>query len=276
VTAAERADELLDLFTLEPLDANLYRATNPSQTAEYRPTLYGGQVAAQALLAAAHTVPEGRHPHSIHGYFLRAGRHERPTVMTVDRDRDGRSFSARHVNALQDGEVIFSALVSFHATEPGVEFEKPSLRLDVTAPDALPETTPEQERVGHNVMFDIRYLPPGDAEFPWVSSRMWVRPRAALPDDPVMRACVLTYVSDMGWAFRDVTTSDGRHIGGPSIDHAVWFQRLLPVCDWLLVDLEPLSVAGVRGVYTGTIHHRDGALAALIAQETLLRAVDLP
>ena len=105
---------------------------------------------------------------------------------------------------------------------------------------------------------------------------MWVRPRAALPDDPVMRAGVLTYVSDMGWAFRDVTTTDGRHIGGPSIDHAVWFQRLPPVGDWLLVDLEPQSVAGVRGVYTGTIHHHDGALGAIIAQETLLRPVDFP
>jgi acyl-CoA thioesterase-2 len=89
VTARDPADELLDLFTLEELDANLYRASNPTQSTEYRPTLYGGQVAAQALLAAAHTVPEGRQPHSIHGYFLRAGRLARPTVMAVDRDSDG-------------------------------------------------------------------------------------------------------------------------------------------------------------------------------------------
>jgi acyl-CoA thioesterase-2 len=274
VTLRDPADELLDLFTLEELDANLYRAPNPTQSTEYRPTLYGGQVAAQALLAAAHTVPEGRQPHSIHGYFLRAGRFTRPTVMAVDRDRDGRSFSARHVNALQDGEVIFSALASFHEPEPGVEYEKAALRLDVDGPEMVPATRADEDRIGHDVMFDVRYLPPGDAAFPWVSSRMWVRPRTTLPDDPVMRACVLTYMSDMGWAFREVTTSDGRHIGGPSIDHAVWFQRLAPVGDWMLIDLEPLSVAGVRGVYSGTIHHCDGALAALIAQETLLRPVD--
>jgi len=194
--------------------------------------------------------------------------------MAVDRDRDGRSFSARHVNALQDGEVIFSALVSFHETEPGVEYEKAALRLDVDGPETVAATPTDGDRIGHDVMFDVRYLPPGDGAFPWVSSRMWVRPRTSLPDDPVMRACVLTYMSDMGWAFREVTTSDGRHVGGPSIDHAVWFQRLSPVGDWMLIDLEPLSVAGVRGVYSGTIHHHDGALAALIAQETLLRPVD--
>jgi acyl-CoA thioesterase-2 len=275
VTSRDPADALVDLLTLEEIDTNLYRAWNPPDGAEYRPSLYGGQVAAQALLAASHTVPDGRQPHSIHGYFLRAGRHTRPTVMAVDRDRDGRSFSARHVNALQDGEVIFSALASFHDTEDGVDYEKPSLRLDVPGPDSVPEADPD-DRIGHNVMFDVRYVPPGEFEFPWVSGRMWVRPRTTLPDDPVMRAAVLTYVSDMGWAFRDVTTSDGRHIGGPSIDHAVWFQRLAPVGDWLLIDLEPMSVSGVRGVYTGTIHHRDGALAALLAQETLLRAVDRP
>ncbi|HXY94538.1 MAG TPA: acyl-CoA thioesterase domain-containing protein, partial [Acidimicrobiia bacterium] len=263
----ERA--LLDLLTLEEVDANLYRAQNTDPNDDLRPTLYGGQVAAQALRAAAHTVPGDRRPHSMHGYFLRAGRRERPIAMLVDRDRDGRSFSARHVNALQDGEVIFSALASFHVAESGADFEEPALRLDVEPPEAVPE----HERVGHNVMFDIRYLPPSTAEEPWRSNRMWVRPRATLPDDDVVRACVMAYVSDMGWAFHDVRSADGRRIGGPSIDHAVWFQRLFPVGDWMLLDLRPQSVAGARGVFTGTIHHRDGALSALLAQETLLRPV---
>ena len=95
------------------------------------PHLYGGQVAAQALRAAANTVPEGRFPHSIHGYFLRGGRPDRPTIMAVDRDRDGASFSARHVNALQEGEVIFSALASFHVDEDGVDYQLPNLPADV-------------------------------------------------------------------------------------------------------------------------------------------------
>ena len=112
-----RVTSLVDLLTLEELDTNLYRASNPAQ--EFLPRLYGGQVAAQALRAAAHTVEPDRVPHSVHGYFLRQGRADLPTILHVDRDRDGRSFSARHVNAVQEGKVIFSVLASFHVGEPG-------------------------------------------------------------------------------------------------------------------------------------------------------------
>jgi acyl-CoA thioesterase-2 len=251
---------LLELLTLEELDVNLYRAGNPAQP--FMGHLFGGQVAAQALCAAARTVPEGRYPHSLHGYFLRAGRQDRPTIMAVDRDRDGRSFSARHVNALQDGEVIFSALASFHVDEESIDYHV----LGMPEVDA-PESLPEHDRVGHNAMFDVRHcasnvIGPGQP-------RMWVRPRGELPDDRVTRACLLTYVSDMGWAFGAVPGNAG--LGGPSLDHAVWFHRSIPVDQWMLLDLQPVSVAGARGVFTGTIHDRAGTLAASIAQEALLR-----
>ena len=175
---------LEDLLVLEELDTNLYRAGNPA--VQYMPHLYGGQVAAQALRAAAHTVPDGRHPHSIHGYFLRGGRPDRPTIMAVDRDRDGGSFSARHVNALQDGEVIFSALASFHADESGVDHQLPELPDDAGDPDSMPE----HERLGHNAIFDMRYAVSPNRE-QWAASRMWSRPRRPLPDDRVTRACAL-------------------------------------------------------------------------------------
>jgi acyl-CoA thioesterase II len=262
VSVPDPADMLLEILTLEELDTNLFRARNPDEP--FMGHLYGGQVAAQALAAAARTVPDDRHPHSLHGYFLRAGRQDRPTIMVVDRDRDGGSFSARHVNALQDGEVIFSALASFHVDEAGIDYHV----LGLPEVDA-PESVPEHERIGgHNEMFDIRYLVTSATD-PWASSRMWVRPRGNLPDDRVTRACVLTYVSDMGWAFSAVPGSDG--IGGPSLDHAVWFHRSVPVDQWMLLDLEPVSVAGARGVFLGTIHDRAGTLIASIAQEALLR-----
>jgi acyl-CoA thioesterase-2 len=259
---SERARVLLDLLTLEELDTNLYRAGNPAE--QFMPHLYGGQVAAQALRAAAHTVPDDRYPHSLHGYFLRGGRPDRPTIMTVDRDRDGGSFSARHVNALQDGEVIFSALTSFHVDEEGIDYQVPGLPADVAEPESLPE----HERVGHNAMFDLRYLRSSGAE-PWRSNRMWARPRGVYPRDRVTQACVLTYLSDMGWAFDAVRGNDG--IGGPSLDHAVWFHRAATLDQWLLLDLTPVSVAGARGVFNGTIHDRSGRLVVSIAQEALLR-----
>ncbi|MEK6440572.1 acyl-CoA thioesterase [Pseudonocardia sp. T1-2H] len=109
---------LLDLLTLEPLERDLFRATT---VFEEQWALYGGQVAAQALLAAGRTVDEDRSPHSLHGYYLRGGDASRPTLFRVYRDRDGRSFSARRVVAIQNGEVIFNMSASFHIAEEGLD-----------------------------------------------------------------------------------------------------------------------------------------------------------
>jgi acyl-CoA thioesterase-2 len=258
-------DSLGDLLVLEELDTNLYRALNPADDGRVR--LYGGQVAAQSLAAAAATVEPDRVPHSLHGFFLRGGRPDRPTIMAVDRDRDGRSFSARHVNAIQDGKVIFSALASFQVPDGGLDRQLSDLALDAGHPDELPE----EDRVGHNVLLDIRHPEP-DAE-PERAGRFWVRPRGILPDDPVTRACVLTYMSDLGWAFAALD-DQGHRLGGPSLDHAVWLQRPVGVTEWLFVQLSPVSIAATRGIFTGTIHGRDGGLAAFLAQETLLRPLE--
>ena len=259
-----RATSLVDLLTLEELDTNLYRAFNPAES--FLPRLYGGQVAAQALRAAAATVEPDRTPHSLHGYFLRAGRADLPTILHVDRDRDGRSFSARHVNAVQEGKVIFSALASFQADEPSIDVQMPSLPPDAGDPEAMPESA----RAGHNLLLDMRFFHSGEDE-QMRANRFWARPRGALPDDPVTRACVLTYVSDLGWAFDEID-ADGP-LGGPSLDHAVWLQRPVDVTEWMFLELRPVSVAGARGVFTGTIHTRDGRLAAYLTQEALLRRV---
>jgi acyl-CoA thioesterase II len=256
-------ESLTDLLALEELDTNLYRAQNPAH--DTRPRLYGGQVAAQALAAAAATVADDRFPHSLHGYFLRGGRLDRPTIMAVDRDRDGRSFSARHVNAIQEGEVIFSALASFQVDAPGREHQEPQLAPDAGDPDAIPEG----ERVGHNVLLDVRH-PDGAGPEQFRAHRFWVRPRGTLPPDPVTRACVLTYLSDLGWAFASLD-GDGPSLGGPSLDHAVWLQRPVDASGWMFVELRPVSATGSRGIFTGTIHSRSGELAAYVTQESLLR-----
>jgi acyl-CoA thioesterase II len=262
VEPLSQATSLVDLLTLEALDANLFRARNPAHVLQ--PRLFGGQVAAQALAAAAATVDDDRSPHSLHGYFLRAGHVDRPTIMAVDRDRDGRSFSARHVNAVQDGKVIFSALASFHTGEPGVDYAVPEVDPRAGEPEAIPPGEP----VGHNVLLDVRARI-AEADPAWQEPRFWVRPRGKIPDDPVTRACVLAYLSDVGWAFGELAASRG--LGGPSLDHAVWFQRPVDVTDWLFVELRPVTLAASRGVFTGTIHDRTGRLAAYFTQESLLR-----
>jgi acyl-CoA thioesterase-2 len=183
-------------------------------------------------------------------------------VIVVDRDRDGRSYSARHVNAMQSGEVIFSGLASFHVPETGVDHQEPP--LDPTAGD--PERLPERPRVGHNVLLDIRGPERDD---PASAPSFWARVRGPMTDDPVLAACVLTYMSDVGWAFGDLPAADG--IGGPSLDHAIWLQRPVDAAGWVHVDLHPVTLAGARGVFTGTMHDRAGRLVAHVAQEAVLR-----
>src|SRR3954468_3014766 len=116
------APDMATVLDLEPIDRDLFRAHNAASARERR-SLYGGQVAAQALRAAGLTVDDDRHAHSLHGYFLRPGRPDHPVLLHVDRDRDGRSFSARHVRAMQEGKVIFSMLASFHRDEPSATFD---------------------------------------------------------------------------------------------------------------------------------------------------------
>lgn len=260
-------DDLQELLDLEELDIDLYRGMNETSSRQ-RPALFGGQVAAQALRAAAYTVPEGRLPNSLHGYFLRPGRADRPVILRVARDRDGGSFSARHVVAVQHGEVIFSMSASFQTPREGVEWSTPR------APEAEPEELDDRTAFSRfQSTMRIRPLPPtvpyDDEQWP-VPARMWVSTRAPLPDDPTLHACVLTYASDMGSGFGD-GTAPGVPRGGPSIDHAVWFHESLRMDNWVLLEMWPSKAGGGRGLYTGTMQDRAGRVGAMLVQEILFR-----
>jgi len=263
--APRDVDDLVRLLDLEELDRDLFRADNPGL--RFREHLYGGQVAAQAVRAAVMTVPGDRRVHSMHGYFLRPGSAERPTILHVDRDRDGRSFTARRVVARQGGDAIFTMLASFHVDEHGPEWD-----AEPGAPAVAPEELPESPLVGHNSMFDMRDLGPGHHQsFPGLTHRFWAKARGMLPDDDVVHTCVLTYLSDMFTGFAKLPPTAPR-MGGPSLDHAVWYHRQVHMDDWVLVDLEPIVATGARGFYTGTVHDRGGRLVASITQEHLARA----
>jgi acyl-CoA thioesterase-2 len=253
------AGSLLDLLALEPLDRDLFRAT---AVIDETVPLYGGQVAAQALHAAGQTVPEGRVPHSLHGYYLRGGNAAHPTLFRVDRDRDGRSFSARRVVAVQNGKVIFNMSTSFHTPEPGLDRQvQPAPAAgdpDRLAPMVLPRLLSMEGRVPAQP-FEVGQWP----------TRFWCRCALALPDDPLVHACALTYLSDILSGLSPLA-QDGWHPGS-SLDHAVYFHRPVRMDRWVLLDLVPRSVAGGRGWYTGTVHGVDGALAASLTQETLFR-----
>lgn len=255
---------LSQLLDLEELDDDLFRG-NTVFDEQYN--LYGGQVAAQAVVAAGRTVSEDRVPHSLHGYFLRAGSASRPTIFQVTNDRDGGSFSARRVVALQHGEVIFSASLSFHRPPDGAPDQQDKTVASVPAPD-------EGRRIRLQRLFSYEgrstpqpYAGQGSDEWP---TRFWARcTEPELAKDPVLDAAVLTYLSDYSSAL-GVFSQDGWE-PGPSLDHAIWFHRTGVTGDWLLSDYAPVRVTHGRGLYTGGFYDTEGRLVASIAQEALQR-----
>ncbi|MFE4963775.1 acyl-CoA thioesterase [Streptomyces sp. NPDC056660] len=253
---------VLDLLDLEEVEQDLYRASLVYEDDEHYP-LYGGQVAAQALLAAGRTVPQERAPHSLHGYFLRGGSSARPTVFRVERDRDGRSYSARRVVAIQDGAVIFTMSASFSVPEAGIDVE-PDPIPELPPPAGLPDVP--MERL---LSFEGR-LPAqvrsGPDDLP---TRIWARCTAPLPDSPLLHACVLTYLSDFSTGLAQL--EDGTSGTGSSLDHAVWFHRDIRMDDWVFMELVPHTAAGARGWYTGAVHRADGVRVASLTQEALFR-----
>jgi acyl-CoA thioesterase-2 len=256
---------MIQLLDLEPIDRDLYRGINEVPPTDKR-TLFGGQVAAQALRAAGLTVPEGRLPHSLHGYFLRPGWRDRPVIFNVERDRDGRSFSARRVSAVQNGDVIFDMTASFHVREPSGEYVTPMRAVP------SPQECGPSELLPDIPLAEVRLIPPtrlADTGLRY-SPTMWVRVRGHLPDDPLVQCCALTYLSDLGSGFT-LTEVPGLATGGPSLDHAAWFHSPIRADDWVLHDMWPLMAGGARGLYGGAMRQADGTLGAMITQESLLR-----
>jgi acyl-CoA thioesterase-2 len=222
-------------------------------------------VAGQALRAATLTVEDDRTPHSLHGYFLRPGRSDMPTILRVDRDRDGRSVSARRVTAIQDGTVIFTLSASFQVDGDGPEAE-PGLPDGVPGPDELGPSA----IVPAHPAFEVRTVSPAN-EGHGLADVYWARAREELPDDPSVHACVLAYFSDMGVGEGELA-DELLDKDEPSIDHAVWLHRPARFDDWVLFAMQPVSAQAGRGLYAGSIHRRDGALLATMAQEFLIRS----
>ncbi|MFH8368799.1 acyl-CoA thioesterase [Streptomyces sp. NPDC018031] len=284
---------LLDLLDLEQIDRDIFRGASRPSLVE---RVFGGQVAAQALAAAGRTVPGDRPPHSLHAYFLRPGDPGAPIVYTVDRIRDGFSFTNRRVVAVQHGNPIFHLSASFQEHEEGMEHQEPMphapdpLTLP-TAGELLPRYAhrfADPERTVRRMLraraaVDLRYVdepPYGRIGQPReAASQVWFRTDGKLDGDldgTLLHVCLAAYVSDMtlldpvllahgrgGWAVGDVV--------GASLDHAMWFHRPFRVDEWLLYDQASPSSSGGRGLAKGRIFTQDGRLAVSVIQEGMVR-----
>jgi acyl-CoA thioesterase-2 len=278
----EALDDLLALLDIEPIEVNIFRGAN---TDEDRQRVFGGQVAAQALVAAGRTVERGR-VHSLHSYFLRPGDPSLPILYEVDRIRDGRSFITRRVVAIQHGRAIFNLQCSFHIEEEGLTHQFPM--PDVPAPESLPTVEERLEPYRDQMEgwffdrprpIDQRFI----GELPWLRKgaaeerhqRLWLRTDGKMPDDPLMHSAVMAYASDMTLynsilAPHQIRWED-EHFMGASLDHCMWFHRPFRTDEWLLFDQDSPTAFGARGVARGLLYTECGELAMSFVQEGLIR-----
>jgi acyl-CoA thioesterase-2 len=276
-------DGLIALLDLEAIEVNIFRANSPDET---RQRVFGGQVAGQALVAAARTVDATHRVHSLHAYFLRPGDPTVPLLYEVDRIRDGRSFTTRRVIAIQRGKAIFNLSASFHVAEPGLDHqvEMPDTPAPESLPDFAERWSPHADSLGewyHRPRpIDTRHADwsPGDRARPLPPhQRVWLRADGRLPDDPVLHTCVLTYASDMTLLDTSLLPHGGSyhedHLMMASLDHAMWFHRPFRADEWLLYAQDTPSASGARGLARGLVFTRDGSLVASVVQEGLIRPV---
>lgn len=249
--------------------------------------IFGGQVMAQAVVAAQRTVATDRSIHSVHGYFVRPGDVEQPITLSVERIHDGRSFSTRRVQAYQGGVPIMSMISSFQDEDPGRSTQH-AMPQGLPGPDELPSSedllapyvgNPHARAVIARP-FDIRhvegpiYLPdpsrPRDGK-----QHVWIRAKDRLPDDDALHRAALAYLSDYAMLEPIVRvhgaawTTPG--LKAASLDHALWWHRPARVDEWLLLELETSSSGGGRGLGHGYVYAADGTHVATVAQEGMVR-----
>lgn len=282
-------EALCELLEVEEIDTDLFRG---SASPKGPGRVFGGQVVAQALAAAARSLAEGttgepHRAHSLHAYFLRAGDTTRPIIYRVLRDFDGGSFANRRVVAVQGGRPILNLAASFHRREEGFSHAAPLPQ--VLPPEHCPDFAQALATLGQKMpeamaerlaAFDVRPGPPapqgaaqGEAGMP--SQYFWFRLAAPIAADPVRQRVILAYASD----FALVTTALLPHpiayfspkLQGASLDHALWFHADPPIDDWLLYTMDSPWAGGARGFARGAVFDRAGRLIASVAQEGLIR-----
>ena len=280
-------EKSLSLFNLDKVDRDIYSWSGKNVGFK---RIFGGQVMAQTLIAAYKTIDVKHFAHSFHSYFLRPGQMKKPITFTVDRIRDGKSFSTRTVKAIQDGEAIFNSSISFQKEEKGLEHQikmpdvpKPEdlkseienrrallekLNMDEgDMPMFLKQREIEMRPVEVQDYFNPKKLPP--------YKNTWIKAEGKLPKDLISQQAFLLYISDMG-LLAAANNSVGvnfltKNFQNASLDHAMWFHRKIDLNDWFLYSIDSPITRNARGFSRGSIFSKTGDLVASCTQEGLIR-----
>ena len=283
-------EKSLGLFVLDKIDRDIF-SWNGKNVGYKR--IFGGQVMAQTLIAAYKTIDVEHFAHSFHSYFLRPGDMDKPITFTVDRIRDGKSFTTRTVKAIQDGEAIFNCSISFQKRESGLEHqidmpqvpEPESLKNELEIREAvlkelnirkedipmfIKEREIEMRPVEEENYLNPKRLPP--------YKNTWIRTYGKLPKNQTIQQAFLLYISDMG-LLAAANNSVGvnfltKNFQNASLDHAMWFHRKIDLDGWFLYSIDSPITRNARGFSRGSIFSRDGKLIASCSQEGLIRLWD--
>ncbi|UEG17152.1 acyl-CoA thioesterase II [Pantoea ananatis] len=282
---SQALENLLNLIHLEKIEEGLFRGQSEDLGLRQ---VFGGQVVGQALFAAKQTVPEDRVIHSFHSYFLRPGDSQKPIIYDVESLRDGKSFSARRVSAIQNGQPIFYMTASFQSPESGFEHQKPMPQ--VKGPDNLPNEQQMAQKMAHMLPEKLRekFIAERPLEIRPVQihnplrghvdkpqRQVWIRANGTLPDDLRIHQYLLGYASDLNFLpvalqphGKGFLESD---MQVATIDHSMWFHREMNFNDWLLYSVESTSASGARGFVRGEFYNQQGELVASTVQEGVMR-----
>ena len=279
---SDPVSDLLNLLDIERLELDLFRGQSPDERTSQR--VFGGQVIAQALVAAYRTVPDDRTCHSLHAYFIRPGDPKVPIIYQVDHSRDGGSFTTRRIVAIQHGKQIFNMAASFHKQEEGWHHQHAMPHVE--GPDGLEEMRERRLQIADKLpesfredftrerAIEIREVAPLDLLRPEKMSDVnqnWMRVARPIPDDPALHHCLLAYASDMsllgsGNRPHGISWLSGK-VMSASLDHAMWFHAPIKFDDWHLYAMDSPYAGGARSFNRGSIYDREGRLVASVAQE---------
>ncbi len=281
--------KLSELLSLEKIESGLFRGQ--SWDLGFR-ALFGGQVLGQALSAAQQTLPDNRVCHSFHTYFLLPGDANLPVVYDVENVRDGRSFSARRVKAIQNGRNIFYMTASFQTPEVGLEHQyaempavpgpdkvEPDIKFYESSYDQISERM--REALSYHKPLDVRTVQTIDPLQPEVSEPkryIWMKADELFAGNVDLNQSALAYASDYHFLATSLQPHGisvrNKQLRMATIDHAMWFHRPFNFDEWLLYAAESPFSGGARGLVRGKFFNADGVLVASTMQEGLMRKIE--
>ncbi|WP_445958113.1 acyl-CoA thioesterase [Yeosuana sp.] len=282
--------DLLDLLVLEKVNDTQFIGHSKTVGSQ---NVFGGQVLAQAINAACRTIFNHRILHSMHAYFLEAGKLNVPITFNVSHVRDGGSFSVRRVTAQQNDSVIFILSASFHKKEEGYDHQI-EMKSNLNQPedllswtdilnqfgDYLPKTLKAFFEIPRPVEFKPTILvnPMERKDLPPFSD-VWFKLKGNVKGlDLQTKQQILTYISDYNILVSALNPHASKaHWGNTqtaSLDHSMWYFRDFDFDDWLLFSMESPNASNARGFARGNIFTRKGKLIASVAQEGLMRPLN--